>query len=55
MEKSNRYKLTQGTIELSDANTWDEAKPEWDLVEIYHQEEPGTACTGIIRSWKYVS
>jgi len=46
MEKSNQYKLTQGIIELSNANTWDEAKLEWDLVEIYRQEEPDTCLCG---------
>ena len=46
METSNRYKLTQGIIELSDAKTWDEAKLEWDLVEIYHQKEPDTCLCG---------
>jgi hypothetical protein len=46
METSNRYKLIQGIIELSDAKTWDEAKLEWDLVEIYHQEEPDTCLCG---------
>lgn len=46
MEESHQYKLTQGIIELSDADTWDEAKLEWDLAEIYHQEEPDTCLCG---------
>ena len=29
------YKLSQEIIALSDADTWDDAKQEWDLDEIY--------------------
>ena len=29
------YKLSQEIIALSDAATWDDAKQEWDLDEIY--------------------
>ena len=38
----SQYKLTQGIIHLSEANTWDEAKLEWELAEVYQQDEPDT-------------
>lgn len=38
----SEYKLIEEIIRLSVANTWDEAKLEWQLTEIYHQDEPDT-------------
>ncbi len=38
----SEFKLIEEIIILSVADTWDEAKIEWQLAEIYHQEEPDT-------------
>lgn len=46
MERSNEYPLTQGIIALSVAKTWDEAKLEWELYAIFHQDEPDTCLCG---------
>ena len=42
----SEYKLAEQIIQLSVANTWDEAKLEWQLEEIYRQEEPDTCLCG---------
>jgi hypothetical protein len=42
----SEYRLIEEIIKLSVANTWDEAKLEWQLAEIYHQEEPDTCLCG---------
>ncbi len=36
----SEYKLTQEIIPLSVAGTWDEAKLEWTLEEVYEADEP---------------
>lgn len=38
----SEYKLIEEIISLSQARTWDEAKLEWRLVEVYYQEKPDT-------------
>ncbi|MCP4394605.1 MAG: hypothetical protein GY804_10115 [Alphaproteobacteria bacterium] len=40
------FKLAQGIITISEANSWDEAKLEWDLFGIYRTEEPETCLCG---------
>lgn len=42
----SEYKLTQEIIALSQAKTWDVAKLEWILHEIYEAEEPETCLCG---------
>ena len=42
----SEYKLIEEIIRLSVADTWDEAKLEWQLAEIYHQKEPDTFICG---------
>lgn len=42
----SEYRLTQEIIHRSQAKTWDEAKLEWQLVEVYQQEEPDTCLCG---------
>ena len=42
----SEYKLTQGIIELSEAITWDAAKLEWKLAEVYEADEPETCLCG---------
>lgn len=42
----SEYKLTQGIIELSEAKTWDSAKLEWKLAEVYEADEPETCLCG---------
>lgn len=46
MEQSNEYQLSREIIARSNATTWDEAKLEWDLAAIYHQDEPETCLCG---------
>ena len=46
MESTNQFQLTCEIIARSDASTWDEAKLEWDLHAIYHQNEPDTCLCG---------
>jgi hypothetical protein len=40
------YKLTQEIIARSVATTWDEAKLEWNLDEVYETSEPETCLCG---------
>lgn len=42
----SEYKLAQEIIALSVAKTWDEAKLEWALHEVYKTEEPETCLCG---------
>jgi len=42
----SEFKLIEEIIRLSVADTWDEAKLEWQLAEIYHQKEPDTCICG---------
>ncbi len=43
---SSEYKLSREIIALSVANTWDRARPEWQIEDIYIQEEPDTCLCG---------
>jgi hypothetical protein len=38
----SEFQLSQGIIALSVANSWDEAKLEWELAEIYREDDPDT-------------
>ena len=40
------YKLAEEIVALSDADVWDRAKLEWELEDIYHEEEPDTCLCG---------
>jgi hypothetical protein len=40
------FKLTKGIIEFSIANTWDEAKLEWELEQLWREDEPDTCLCG---------
>lgn len=40
------YQLTSAIIERSHAKTWDEAKLEWALAEVYEADEPETCLCG---------
>ena len=40
------YKLGREIVSLSVATTWDKARLEWDIDEIYIQEEPDTCLFG---------
>ena len=42
----SEFKLTSEIIARSEASRWDEAKLEWTLQEIYHEEEPQTCLCG---------
>lgn len=42
----SRYTLTEKILEQSQAKTWDVAKLEWCLSEIYEAEEPETCICG---------
>ncbi|MCH9695194.1 MAG: hypothetical protein K0U72_11860 [Gammaproteobacteria bacterium] len=42
----SEYKLAQGIIALSESNTWDRAKLEWSLDDVYEAEEPETCLCG---------
>ncbi|HEH9418884.1 TPA: hypothetical protein SIA31_002932 [Aeromonas sobria] len=42
----SEYKLTKAIIELSNANTWDLAKQEWALDQVYEVDEPMTCLCG---------
>lgn len=46
MERSNRCQLMEGIVALSEGRTWYEAKLEWDLCDIFHQDEPDTCLCG---------
>jgi hypothetical protein len=40
------YELMQEIIRLSQAATWREAKLEWELAEVFYQQEPDTCLCG---------
>ena len=40
------YKLSQEIINLSDADCWDLAKLEWELEDVYREDEPDTCLCG---------
>jgi len=40
------FKLAEEIVRLSQGRTWDEAKLEWSLSEVYYQEEPDTCLCG---------
>lgn len=42
----SHFELTQKIIELSVADTWDEAKLEWSLHDVFKEEEPDTCLCG---------
>ncbi len=42
----SEYKLSQEIINLSFSKIWEQAKLEWQLAEIYHQDEPDTCLCG---------
>lgn len=42
----SEYKLTEGIIALSSSNSWDEAKLEWRLQDVYEADEPETCLCG---------
>src|SRR5258708_1076784 len=42
----SEYKLAEAIVALSTSRTWDEAKLEWQLDEIYNQDEPDTCLCG---------
>jgi len=42
----SEYKPTQGIISLPSSSTWDRAKLEWVLHEIYEAKEPDTCLCG---------
>ena len=43
---SSEYQLATEITKLSDADQWDEAKLEWQLKEIYREDEPLTCLCG---------
>lgn len=46
MPNHNEYQLTKRIVELSEADQWPLARAEWDLQEIYFEDEPSTClCT----------
>lgn len=42
----SEYRLTQEIIALSSADTWDQAKLEWALNDVYEADEPETCLCG---------
>ncbi len=42
----SEYKLSQEIILRSEADTWDEAKLEWKLAQVYYVSEAGTCLCG---------
>jgi hypothetical protein len=45
-EQSNQFRLFEEIITRSVAKTWDEAKLEWDLKDVYREDEPQTCLCG---------
>ena len=45
-ERGNRFQLFDAIVARSVADNWEEAKREWDLVEIYREDEPLTCLCG---------
>lgn len=46
MKEHNATKLTTEIIALSNSNTWELAKNEWVLSEVYEEDEPTTCLCG---------
>ena len=42
MSDHHEFKLIQEIVSRSNAETWDEAKREWSLVEVYREDDPMT-------------
>jgi hypothetical protein len=42
----SEFKLTREIIDRSSAGTWDEARMEWTLHEVYESDEPDTCLCG---------
>jgi len=42
----SQYKLAQEIIALSESAIWDKAKLEWELDQVYQEEEPDTCLCG---------
>jgi hypothetical protein len=42
----SEYQLTSQILQFSVARTWDEAKLEWGLLEVYEAEQPETCLCG---------
>jgi hypothetical protein len=42
----SEYKLTEEIVRRSEASTWDQAKLEWSLLEVYEADEPETCLCG---------
>ncbi len=40
------YELAAKIIDLSDSKTWDEAKLEWSLIDVFQEDEPDTCLCG---------
>lgn len=45
-EEHNSFRLTQAIIVLSNSVTWEDAKNEWVLSEVYEEEETATCLCG---------
>lgn len=46
MKEHNSTRLTKEIIALSNSNTWESAKNEWVLSEVYEEDEPTTCLCG---------
>lgn len=42
----NRLRLAREIVALSDSDSWESAKLEWDLAEVYYLDEPSTCLCG---------
>ncbi len=45
-QSHNRYQLIQRIVELSDSDSWREAKQEWCLVDVYRTQSLGECLCG---------
>ena len=54
MERSNEYQLSREIVARSEASTWDKAKLEWGLEQVYYQDDPRYARAATSQSTKYV-
>jgi hypothetical protein len=45
-ERSNQFRLFKEVIALSVADNWEEAKLEWNLKQVYREDEPQTCLCG---------
>jgi hypothetical protein len=46
MKNASRFQLTTEILKLSVAQTWNEARREWSLEEVYKTDEPETCLCG---------